>query len=332
MSALVLEELPSCAALAAIEPEWRALWDRCPDATPFLRPEWILPWCRHLGPERLAAVTMRAEGRLVGLAPLFAWEDRGARVASLLGAAVSDHLDVVFEHAHAEACADAHAAYLAAGPWDRCDLEPLRASSPLLAMPAPAGFRDARADGDVCPVLPLARGIAAVVPASMRGNLRRARARAAQRGRLDLFTSGPARRAEILDALCTLHGVRWGRAGERGMLADRAVQAFHRDASAGIEAEGALRLHAAALDGRIIAALYAFSYRGVHSLYLHGYDPDLAPLSPGALLIAHAVEAAAREGAREVDFLRGRERYKSLWGADLGRATYRRTLTREAST
>lgn len=329
MSGIVVEEIVTREALGALEPAWRALWERCPEATAFQRPEWLLPWCRHLGPERLAAVALRAGGRLVGLAPLFTWNDGGARVLSLLGAAVSDHLDALFEPAHAEGCAAALAAHLASGPWDRCDLEPLRAASPLLGGPPPPGFRDAREEGDVCPVLPLARGIDAAVPYEMRRNVRRARARAAQRGRLEVFTAGPDRRAEILAALSALHGRRWGRDGERGMLASSTVCAFHRDACAALQAAGALRLHAATLDGRVIAALYAFSWRGVTSLYLQGYDVELAALSPGALVIAHAVEEAAREGAREVDFLRGRERYKSLWGAAEGRPSFRRTLTRE---
>jgi hypothetical protein len=38
-------------------------------------------------------------------------------------------------------------------------------------------------------------------------------------------------------------------------------------------------------------------------------------LSPGTLLIAHAIEEVIREGAAIFDFLRGQERYKYFWGA-----------------
>ena len=31
------------ASLAAIEPEWRLLWERCPEATPCQHPAWLLP-------------------------------------------------------------------------------------------------------------------------------------------------------------------------------------------------------------------------------------------------------------------------------------------------
>jgi CelD/BcsL family acetyltransferase involved in cellulose biosynthesis len=49
--------------------------------------------------------------------------------------------------------------------------------------------------------------------------------------------------------------------------------------------------------------------------YIGGFDPDRAALSPGALLLGHAIEAAVREGAVAFDFLRGREAYKLRWGA-----------------
>jgi CelD/BcsL family acetyltransferase involved in cellulose biosynthesis len=81
-----------------------------------------------------------------------------------------------------------------------------------------------------------------------------------------------------------------------------------------------LRLHALRLDGAVIAALYALADRPGRGdrrvyFYLGGFDPDRAALSPGALLVGHAIEAAVREGAVAFDFLRGQEAYKRRWGA-----------------
>jgi CelD/BcsL family acetyltransferase involved in cellulose biosynthesis len=55
--------------------------------------------------------------------------------------------------------------------------------------------------------------------------------------------------------------------------------------------------------------------------YLNGLDPDLPQLSPGTLTIAHMIQQAARDGMREIHFLRGRERYKYDWDA-IDRPTY----------
>ena len=332
MTAPAVTEIATYDALRALDGEWQALWDRCPGATTFQRPAWLLPYCDHLGNGRLAALAFRSEERLVGLAPLFPWDDGPVRVLSLLGAGVSDGVDVLFEPAHAEACAAALSAHLSAAParWDRCDLEPLRASSPLLAMPAPRACRATCVEEEACPVLPLpvgVSGLAAVVPKETLRNVRRARARVEQQGRLALVTAAGADRASILDALFALHARRWTGQGQPGVLATEAVRAFHRDASAALLAAGALRLHAVTLDGRVLAVLYGFAAHGTASFYLQGFDPEHERLSPGALVVAHAVEEAVRAGDREADFLRGRERYKYLWGA-VDRPTYRLTITR----
>jgi CelD/BcsL family acetyltransferase involved in cellulose biosynthesis len=49
--------------------------------------------------------------------------------------------------------------------------------------------------------------------------------------------------------------------------------------------------------------------------YIGGFDPEFALLSPGTLLIGHALDAATAEGATATDFLRGAEPYKYRWGA-----------------
>ncbi len=49
--------------------------------------------------------------------------------------------------------------------------------------------------------------------------------------------------------------------------------------------------------------------------YITAFDPELAALGLGTVLIGCAIEAAVEEGAREFDFLRGREDYKYRWGA-----------------
>ncbi|HPU25822.1 MAG TPA: GNAT family N-acetyltransferase [Phycisphaerae bacterium] len=53
--------------------------------------------------------------------------------------------------------------------------------------------------------------------------------------------------------------------------------------------------------------------------YLGGFDPEYGRLSPGKLLVAHALEQAIGEGMRGFDVLRGREDYKYEWGRAIGR-------------
>jgi CelD/BcsL family acetyltransferase involved in cellulose biosynthesis len=55
--------------------------------------------------------------------------------------------------------------------------------------------------------------------------------------------------------------------------------------------------------------------RRARTLYIAGFDAELAQASPGTLLTATAIEESIREGARSYDFLRGNEGHKSTWGA-----------------
>ena len=108
------------------------------------------------------------------------------------------------------------------------------------------------------------------------------------------------------------------------------VAAFHRDALPRLDRAGLLRLYLLRFDGAAAAGFYGFSHRGRGFSYLTGFDPAFAFESPGALLLAHAVEAAITDGAGEFHFLRGREAYKYEWGA-VDRWNRRRSFRRAAA-
>lgn len=316
------------ASLAAIEPEWRLLWERCPEATPFQHPAWLLPWCRHFAPRLLSVIALRRGGRLVGLLPSFPRAVGDSAPRALLGEGISDYLDALLDPAHLEESLATLGAQLVdlGGAYDFHDL---CASSPLLRLPSLRGYTDTTEATDVCPLLRLSNPLArldAAVPRETLRNVRRARARAAASGRLTHRLADAGSRADLLEALFALHGARWRLRGESGVLAQGAIRAFHEEASTALLDAGMLRLFGVFLDDAPIAALIALFARGRAYLYLQGFDPALERLSPGLLATACAVEQACTEGASAVDFLRGRERYKHLWGAR-DELTYRRTLT-----
>jgi CelD/BcsL family acetyltransferase involved in cellulose biosynthesis len=114
--------------------------------------------------------------------------------------------------------------------------------------------------------------------------------------------------------------------GETGVLGGRAIRAFHDEASTALLDAGLLRLFGVYLDEAPIASLIALFARGRAYLYLQGFDPAFERLSPGLLATACAIDQAFVEGTMVVDFLRGQERYKYLWGAH-DELTYRRILT-----
>src|SRR5205085_8553986 len=127
------------------------------------------------------------------------------------------------------------------------------------------------------------------------------------------------------EGFLVLHRARWNARGETGVLGDKAIQEFHRDAAWSLLCRGMLRLYGLRIDGHLAAALYGFADHRRAYYYLSGFDPLYARMSPGFLIVGHAIQHAFTEGLREFDFLRGREPYKYDWGAT-DELSYRRIL------
>lgn len=336
-----VERLTTTEALQHIRPEWSQLCDEDPRTTPFRSPEWLIPWWRHIGEGRLHALSVRAPragsgpGRLIGILPLYVYTQPGAGRRELLpvGVATTDYLDVTLRPGCEKAalCAAFESLGADSADWDACDLQQLCPDSPLLSAGAPRTWQSTVTPGESTFVLPLpdrVEDLSRTLPAGMFQNVRYYRRRAARAGSIRYQCAGPADAFEFLEALLSLHAARWRTRGEAGVLADEHVIRAHREALPGLLAAGVLRLHALRLDGRIIAVLYGLTDRRMHPrfyYYLGGFDPVCERLSPGTLLIAHAMEQAIQESCGEFDFLRGNESYKRLWGAR-ERPLYRRRL------
>lgn len=327
---LTVEEVSSLEGLRALAPEWRRLWERCPWATTFQRPEWLLPWCRHFSPEAPWGVVLRRERQLVGLAVLGlqAWE--GTRVVGLLGAGISDYLDMLLDPELAPRGAEALLLHLSEvrERWDMCDFEQLRAASPLLRAPVPPGWTEETQVQEACPGVSLPSRVEAlpeVVSPRLLANLRYARRRLERLGPVSLELAEAGSLDELMEALVRLHGARWGLRGEPGVLADGALREFHREVALGLLAVGALRLYALRIGGAPVAVCYGFRDRDRASYYLGGFEPPYQRFSVGSIVVGHALEEAVRSGATVFDFLRGREAYKYAWGAR-DALNYRRRL------
>jgi CelD/BcsL family acetyltransferase involved in cellulose biosynthesis len=323
---VAVDEVQTIERAGALREEWRALAVRCPRATVFQSPEWLLGWARTMMQGDLHLVTLRARpgGDLVGLAPLFSWRDGEARVLSLMGAGVSDYQDVVFDPVAAPACLEAFEAWLAdtGRCWQRLFWSEVPAGSPLLE----ARVGGETAEQDVCPGIPLAGAarIDEVLPRHQLKEVGHARRRGQRELDLAYEEGTPENLEDLLGTLARLHHRRWQQRGCDGVLADHRVQSFHRCVARELLAAGKLMLHAVRLRGERAGVVLGFHDGRVTRSYISGFDPGLRKYSPGVLAIARAVESALARGMDAFDFLRGAERFKYDWGArDLGRV-YRR--------
>ncbi|HUP50327.1 MAG TPA: GNAT family N-acetyltransferase [Thermoanaerobaculia bacterium] len=320
-----IDKLTSAEQVEAIAPEWDQLWRGDPNATPFQAPQWLLPWWRCFGSGTLLVHTLRnAAGALQALAPLCLLrdEEEDQSLGLLLGTGVSDYLDILSRPGVdlaplAEAIGGSDCALF--------DFHQLRPSSPLLALEPPVGWSDQVEEHEPCPVIDLDSTLfeGTRLSTHFRKKLRYERRRLEREGGLSFDRPSPASLDAFLEILFQLHASRWKQRGLPGVLSDPAAQAFHREAARRMLDAGALRMYAMRAGDRLAAIFYGFAHHHTVYYYLGGFDPVLEKLSPGTVVVAHAIEQAARSGAAAFDFLRGAEGYKYAWGA-ANRVTRRR--------
>lgn len=326
--ATYVELLESTRALDGIAPEWAALHRRSERATVFQSPTWALGCVHHLAGGAARVAVARRGGRLVGVLPLVA---APSGVWSIAGTGPSDVLDLLAQDADGPEVARAVLAHVAGrGDWQVLELHELRADSPLLAAARAevAGPVAVDAPLSVCPTLaipPGATDLDEIVPGSWARRLRRDR-RAAVRAGLRVQRAPPSDARAHVASWGRLHAARWRSRGEPGVLRGR--EAFDRDVVPRLLRSGdAELLSLCDGSGDIRASCLVFRERARAAYYLGGFDPAIGNRSPLVVLVAEALEQAARDGARELDFLRGAEAYKYRWGA-VDRTQYRVRIER----
>jgi CelD/BcsL family acetyltransferase involved in cellulose biosynthesis len=305
--------------LASLEPEWWALWQSCPAATPFQSPGWLLPWWRSFAPGELHAVTVRRDGRLVGLAPLYLENGALGRRLLPIGISITDYHDVLLAPEHvSETSAVLMRELLASREWESWDMPDLAEDAQALRLPCPSGTQARLERTETCPWLALparVEELRAALPPRKRRALAMNRNRAKRRGPVIFHSLATMSADALFGEIIRLHHLRWQQRGEAGVLNDAQVQAFHRRAVPRLAAAGLVRLYSLRIGGTIAAAYYGLAHNGRAYGYLTGFDPTFAYESPGTLIVAHAMEEAICEGVREFHFLRGEETYKYGWGA-----------------
>jgi CelD/BcsL family acetyltransferase involved in cellulose biosynthesis len=299
-------------AFAGLAPEWDALVRAMPRPSPFLLHGWLLAWWTHFGAGRdLRIHVARDGGRLTGALPLYVRRRIGVRVAGFLGDDAAALADVLV----APGAATSTAGLLAVRAGDGADFVD------LFGLPA-AGRLARSSPGELtlieradAPVLDLAGGWEAVyrerTPAKRRSLHRRRRRQLGGLGEVTFEVArSPSELAAALEEAFRLHAARWQDRPEASGFASPAGRRFHRAALRALAPSGVPRIALLRVGGRAVACNYYFLL--ADAMYFHelAFDPVVARWSPGQLTTLAAIEAAAAEGARRVEFLGGGERYK----------------------
>jgi CelD/BcsL family acetyltransferase involved in cellulose biosynthesis len=305
--------------LASFTPEWRSLAERLGNA--FVSPEWFLAWHRHYGQvDTPYVVAVRdATGALRGVMPLVMRGHGPFRTLRFAGGALGDRFEPAALPEEREQVAAATAALLGKGrEWAAVILDWVEDGAPWLdAFTATAGKGLARTTIRTSPLpyLDLSGLTWESYLASRSGNFRSQLGRRRRRLERDhdlafhRVTDGTEVH-ERVDTLFRLHESRWSGRGSSSLVAARR-QAFLTDFAALAFDAGWLRLLFLDVDGTPVAGWYGWRVGERFAYYQAGLDPAFAAHSAGFVLLGRTLEEAFAEGAREYDFLRGDEEYKS---------------------
>jgi len=325
----VTEVIEEEEGLASLEPFWDKLLERSATRSPFLRWDWIWTWWRHFGEGRkLAVIVVRGHrGEVEAIAPfmlskgdhglrrhlrLLTWISgqgpvQGERMDALVplgreaefGPLLSDALT----HLPGHAC---HGVWLPMIPAESPNLDWLmKAVKSVCAGAGVAEKLESR-------WLKLPNNWEEIEPGSQGRWRRRMR-----RKNILFLQKHEGRRCEeggggAMDELARLHAFHWPK-GRSHFVTDVAW-GFHRELGARWLKSGRALMPCLATPERgMVAALYGFAEGDEFSFYQHGWDPALARLSPGNLVLNWSMELCSRRQMRLFDMLPGDQPYKAEW-------------------
>ena len=326
---------------AELVAEWDALADADPRATLFQRARWLSRWDTVLAGQRaLRTRAFRRDGVLVGvlaetreLLRLPSGPGELVRIAG--GDEVTDYLGPVSIPSERGAVAEAYVAALAGERgWDEVVLGGLAADvawHDLIAAAAQRhGLRVTEADVEaVCPVVDLTGGMDGYLgrlPGRLRQELvRKARKLTRDAGEYTTHAYAPADTlAGVEDFLAQ---VREGDDEKAAFFRRPEMETWFRTLAEEYGPDGTLRVHRLDVGAIRAAMTVSLIADGRWGLYNSSFDPSLAALAPGMVLITELIEQATKEGLTTFDLLRGDEPYKYRFGA-VDRALRTLTLVR----
>ena len=316
-----------------VSAEWEGLIAETPDPIPFATPAWQRVWLSHFQAGRdVRVLTARDGERLIGVAPFICEGDRAEFVGHY---SICDYLDAVVTPGFEPQFYASILGKLADDGVKTIDLRGLRLETPTLAAvtaAAPgAGFSAVREEEALSPKVCLPDTwdeYLSTLSKKDRHELRRKLRRLDTAGG-DVALKVVTEAGEAATELDTLfHLMRISSHHKEEFLDRPGMEAFFREMTATMAAEGMLRFYFLTFDGVAVASVLNFDLGGQLYMYNSGYDPAYSHYAVGLMSKTLLIKDAIENGRRCVDFLRGDEAYKyDLGGKD--QQVYRLVLTKD---
>lgn len=313
MEPLTTAVVRSLEDFALLADDWDALVVAAARPSPFLLHSWLDEWWRHYGGGReLHVHVARRSGRLVAALPLYVERVGGLRLASFVGGETSQFGDVLLAVGEPEETAVA--------VLDRLGRERAHDFARLHGLSG--GSRLQRLRGDLAlvqrveaPVLDLSDGWDAVYRAKTTSKKRNLHSRRRRQLRsLGVVETRVARTREEIDRVVEetfrIHELRWSGRYDGSRYATLEGRRFHRAVIGRLADQDIARIVTLELDGTPIAFHYYLAF--CERMFVHrlAFDPAYAACSPGLVNTLDALEAAASEGLKRVEYLGSADRYK----------------------
>ena len=324
-------------SLESIGPaRWNELWARSEAPTVFARYEWALAWWQTHGKALEARIyTAWDHGKLIGLLPAARRCDGSGKVG-LVGEWHADYAPLLADRDHAEvfetllnaACADL-------SPSESLVLADVRSDTRYAAALERrlqgSSSRWTQKDSMVCP----RTGIEPARLAAILGkdSLKRHSRKLRKMGNVEVWHHIDAAAIEPrLDRFFSQHVARWAGTGTESLFSEKPNREFYRGLVENFSGTGQLVFTEVALDGRPVAFHLGFVSEGDFLWYKPTFDPELAKVSPGEVLLRELFIWAGEHELEGFDFTRGGEAFKLRFAeATRGVATYTCHGTRRAA-
>ena len=279
----------------------------------FVLPEWLAVWWWEFGGDaELYLAAVRQGDAVIGVAPL---KIRGEE-ASLVGDTdVCDYLDFVVAPGRAGDFFTVLLDNLASRGLKRLVLEPLRPDSVAFTC-----LSDIAANrGDKVSCQPAAVSVEMALPATWEeylGGLAAKQRHEVKRKLKKLYaagvvtyryTGGGSDTGALMDDFFRLFALS---PSDKVAFMTTRMERFFRGLAAAMDKAGLLRFGVLELDGKTVAMVMAFDYRGSVYLYNSAYDPAYQDVSVGLLSKVLCIQESIKLGRRCFDFLKGNESYK----------------------
>jgi CelD/BcsL family acetyltransferase involved in cellulose biosynthesis len=305
-----LEVVDKYSRLEQIGREWPVFAQRIRRLTPFQLPAWLLTWWRHFGGGELRVFLFRDEDAIAAVIPCFLHQWNGRKQLTLIGSGISDYLEPAIAPERQAEVIDCLRRYLIeTDDWDICDWQDLDGTTPLSAL---AGLQE----DTPCTEIELTGAFEkywAKRGKDLRRNLRRYGERADKMGPSEFSVTNDS---ALIEELIRLHGIRWQKQGEAGMITANNSAEFLRDITRQFEHLDMLRFLSVRFRGEVVAISVGFLYEWRFYSYLSAFDPAYEILGFGRRLLHDALRYAYEQRYKAWNFCRGEEPYKFSFGAE----------------